>query len=66
MELIHRDADRDDGAGRTRTLAVQIDLDLVRDLIQHCRCVGLDMSSAVTAAVEAYLDHARPSSARTA
>jgi hypothetical protein len=66
MELIHGDGDRSGGTRRTRTLAVQIDLELVHELIRHCRGAGLDMSSVVTEAVEAYLGRARSVPAQTA
>ncbi len=66
MELIHGDADRSGGARRTRTLAVQVDVELVHELIRHCRSAGLEMSSAVTEAIEAYLGRARSAPARTA
>ena len=65
MELIHGDADRT-RCSAARTLAVQIEHELVHEMIRHCRRSGLDMSSAVAEAIAAYLDRVRSAAAHPA
>jgi hypothetical protein len=56
MQLFHGDAGRSERASGKRTLAVQIDHDLVRELIRHCSAHGIDLTSAVAAAIASYLE----------